>query len=78
MASLPMATCHVHRKVFEALGWTYNRTTGSHIILTRRGHKTLSLVCHAGKNMSRGTLRQLVRAAGLTDDEYLKAFNKHK
>ena len=59
-------------KVFQSLGWTEARRRGSHIILVREGHlATLSVPDH--KEVAVGTLRSLIRSAGVTLDEFVSA-----
>jgi len=59
-------------RVFQSHGWTVARQRGSHIILTKEGHMaTLSVPDH--REVARGTLRSLVRAAGLTMEQFLAA-----
>ena len=58
------------RRAFEKDGWEFGRQRGSHMILAKEGHMaTLSIPDH--KEVARGTLRSLIRAAGLTIDEFL-------
>jgi predicted RNA binding protein YcfA (HicA-like mRNA interferase family) len=60
----------VHK--FENLGWQIARQRGSHIILVKEGARaTLSVPDH--KEVARGTLRSLIRAAGLTAEEFIRA-----
>ncbi|MHB1038610.1 MAG: type II toxin-antitoxin system HicA family toxin, partial [Pirellulales bacterium] len=48
------------------------RQSSSHMILVREGHQaTLSVPDH--KEMAAGTLRTLIRSAGLTVDEFAEA-----
>jgi predicted RNA binding protein YcfA (HicA-like mRNA interferase family) len=55
--------------VFEKFGWQVARQRGSHIILVKEGARaTLSVPGH--KEVARGTLRALIRAAGLTVEEF--------
>jgi len=62
-------------KVFEKLGWQVARHQGSHIILTKKGHPaTLSVPKH--DRVARGTLRSLIRQAGITVEEFLLAASK--
>jgi predicted RNA binding protein YcfA (HicA-like mRNA interferase family) len=57
------------------LGWQVTRQKGSHIILTKAGHiATLSVPDH--KEVAKGTLRSLIRSAGLTVSEFLDALKK--
>jgi predicted RNA binding protein YcfA (HicA-like mRNA interferase family) len=56
--------------VFERFGWQNVRQRGSHIILTKEGSRaTLSVPDH--KEIARGTLRSLIRAAGLTVEQFM-------
>ena len=62
-------------KTFRKLGWQVARQRGSHIILTRLGHKaTLSVPNHA--EVARGTLRSLIARADLTVEEFLEALGR--
>jgi len=55
---------------FVRLGWKVARQRGSHVILVKTGHvATLSVPDHP--EVARGTLRALVRRAGLTMEEFL-------
>lgn len=55
--------------VFERFGWHIARQRGSHVILVKPDHiATLSVPDH--KEIAKGTLRSLIRAAGLTVDAF--------
>lgn len=57
-------------RVFTKLGWEVARQRGSHIILVKEGAMaTLSVPDH--REVARGTLRSLIRDAGLTVEEFL-------
>lgn len=57
-------------RIFESFGWSVARQRGSHIIMVKEGEiVTLSIPNH--KEVAKGTLRSLIRAAGLTVDEFL-------
>jgi predicted RNA binding protein YcfA (HicA-like mRNA interferase family) len=59
-------------KVFEALGWVLVRQRGSHMVLVKDDQiATLSVPDH--KEVAQGTLRSLIRSAGLTASEFLVA-----
>ena len=59
-------------RVFEALGWQVARQSGSHIIMVKQGESaTLSIPDH--NEVAKGTLRSLIRAAGLTVSEFVAA-----
>jgi predicted RNA binding protein YcfA (HicA-like mRNA interferase family) len=71
MASLPVLNGKEVVRLFERLGWRVVRQSSSHIILTKEGEiATLSVPDH--KEVAKGTLRSLIRAANLTIDEFVK------
>jgi predicted RNA binding protein YcfA (HicA-like mRNA interferase family) len=56
-------------RIFGEFGWRMNRQAGSHMILVKPGdHASLSVPDH--REVARGTLRTLIRSAGLTVDEF--------
>jgi predicted RNA binding protein YcfA (HicA-like mRNA interferase family) len=70
MASLPILSGREVVKAFESVGWSVARQSGSHIIMTKEGETvTLSIPDH--KEVAKGTLRSLIRAANLTVDEFV-------
>lgn len=74
MAQLPRLSGREVVKVFEALGWSHARQSGSHMILVRENHPaTLSVPNH--KEVAKGTLRSLIRLAGVTVDEFINAID---
>ena len=57
---------------FESFGWSIARRRGSHIIMTKPGEMaTLSVPDHP--TVAKGTLRSLIRSAGLTVAEFYEA-----
>lgn len=71
-AKLPVVSGREAVAAFQAFGWGVARQTSSHIILTKPGEMaTLSVPDH--KEVAKGTLRSLIRAAGLTVDEFAAA-----
>ncbi len=72
MPSLPVLRAQELVSVFERLGWHVARQRGSHIIMTKEGHiATLSIPAH--KEVAKGTLRGLIRAADVSVQEFLSA-----
>ena len=72
MARLPRLSGREVVKAFGRLGWEQARQTESHVIMVREGHPaTLSVPDH--KEVTLGTLRSLIRSAGLTVDEFVEA-----
>lgn len=59
-------------RVFGKFGWQFARQSASHMILTKPGEMaTLSVPDH--KEVAKGTLRSLIRAAGLTVEQFTSA-----
>lgn len=72
MARLPVLSGRDTASTFQALGWSVARQSSSHIILVKDGNPaTLSVPDH--KEVAKGTLRSLIRQAGLTVDEFVAA-----
>ena len=68
MPNLPVLSGRQIVKVFEFFGWEIVRQRGSHIILAKENHNaTLSGPDH--KEVAKGTLRSLIRSAGITVEE---------
>ena len=60
-------------KTFKRAGWKVIRQRSSHMILEKEGYEaTLSVPVHKGKNVKRGTLRDLIKDAGMSVDEFLE------
>jgi len=72
MPTLPVLRGWDVVRVFESFGWSVARQSSSHIIMIKEGEiTTLSIPDH--KDIAKGTLRSLIRAANLTVDEFVKA-----
>ncbi|MFQ5861065.1 MAG: type II toxin-antitoxin system HicA family toxin [Dehalococcoidia bacterium] len=70
MPRLPTISGREAVHAFERAGWRVARQSGSHIILRKPGIAvTLSVPNHPV--VKRGTLRSLIRKAGLTIDEFV-------
>ncbi len=71
MSSLPVITGQEAVKAFSKLGFSVARIKGSHHIMKKEGHRyVLSVPVHAGKTLAQGTLRGLIRAAEITEEEF--------
>ncbi|MBI4567609.1 MAG: type II toxin-antitoxin system HicA family toxin [Planctomycetes bacterium] len=57
-------------KAFCKAGWEEAGQVGSHLVLTKAGCRA-NLCVPQHREMSIGTLRALIRSAGLTVDEFL-------
>jgi predicted RNA binding protein YcfA (HicA-like mRNA interferase family) len=57
-------------KAFGEAGWQVLGQVGSHVVLTKAGERAnLSVPQH--KELSTGTLRALIRASGMTVEEFI-------
>ena len=71
MPRLPKVSGRRARAAFERVGFSFERQTGSHMILAKPGHPfTLAVPDH--REMRDGTLRDLIRKSGLTVEEFTK------
>lgn len=72
MPSVPLLRPNQVVKAFTRLGWEVARQRGSHIILVKDGNiATLSIPNHS--QVARGTLRSLIKRAGISVEEFLEA-----
>lgn len=70
MAKLPVLSGVEVIKAFEQAGWRRDRQRGSHVVLLRPGSiVSLSIPLH--REIAPGTLRSLIRHAGMAVDEFL-------
>ena len=70
MPPLPTLSGKEVVRMLEKAGWEKVRQRGSHMILIKPGEiASLSVPNH--KEVAKGTLRSLIRAAGLTPDAFL-------
>ncbi len=71
MPALPSVNGRTVVGAFAKLGWQVARQRGSHIILVKEGEMaTLSVPDH--REVAKGTLRSLIRAAGITVNEFVR------
>lgn len=70
MSKLPVVSGRECVRALERAGFYVKRQTGSHIIL-RRDEPFAQVVVPDHKVLDRGTLRVIIRQAGLTVDEFV-------
>lgn len=70
MATLPVISDREAVKAFEKIGFKFHHQRGSHIILYHVNGRHLSVPDH--KELDRGTLRALIRGAGISVEEFVK------
>ena len=69
MPQLPVLSWSETVRNFDRFGWDVARQRGSHIVMTKSGEMTtLSVPNHS--TVAKGTLRRLIRDAGLTVAEF--------
>lgn len=70
MPKLPLVSGKDAVQVFEKAGWKVARQKGSHMVLVKPGSiYSLSIPLHA--ELGPGLLRDQIRKAGLTVDEFI-------
>ena len=73
MYKLPIISGMEAIKAFSRAGWIPHRQVGSHVVLRNEGSKvTLQVPKH--KELKPGLLRGLIKAAGLSVEEFEKLF----
>lgn len=69
MTRLPVVSGAQAVKAFERAGWRVDRQRGSHVVMLKPGHiASLSIPQH--RELAPGTLRALIRAAGMDPDAF--------
>jgi predicted RNA binding protein YcfA (HicA-like mRNA interferase family) len=57
-------------KIVERQGWQLKRITGSHHIYAKEGVTViLSIPVHSNRDLPTGTLRAILKDAGMTEDD---------
>ena len=70
MTALPVVSGREVVKALEKIGFVFDRQRGSHMILRQENppHRRLTVPDH--QDVAKGTLRSIIRQAGLTVDEF--------
>jgi len=72
MPSLPAVDGRQAIRAFEKVGFSVVRVRGSHHIMKKSGHPVLlSIPVHGNRPIAPGTLRNLIKDAGLTVEEFI-------
>jgi predicted RNA binding protein YcfA (HicA-like mRNA interferase family) len=69
MSRLPACSGQDAIRAFQKLGYQVDHQTGSHIILRHPQMRRLTVPNH--RELAKGTLRALIREAGLTKEEFV-------
>lgn len=70
MTRLPVVSGRDAVKALRHVGYDLDHQTGSHMILRRREPPFRRLTVPNHKELAKGTLRAIIREAGLTVDEF--------
>lgn len=71
MPRLPSVSGERVVRAFQKAGWTEDRQHGSHVIMVKPGNPaSLSVPQH--REVAPGTLRSLIRASGMTVNEFIE------
>ena len=70
MSALPVVSGREVVKALEKIGYVFDRQRGSHMILRHQNppHRRMTVPDH--KEVAKGTLRAIIRQAGLTVEEF--------
>ena len=68
MSRLPVCSGADAVKAFRKVGYELDHQTGSHLILRHRTGRRLTVPNH--RELAKGTLRALIREAGLTKEQF--------
>ena len=68
MSRLPVCSGTDAVRAFRHLGYEVDHQTGSHIILRHPSQRRLTVPNH--RELAKGTLRALIREAGLTQEQF--------
>jgi predicted RNA binding protein YcfA (HicA-like mRNA interferase family) len=72
MPKLPAVTGEQAKTAFEKMGFVVHGIKGSHHVMKRTAvAKRLPIPIHSGKVLGAGLPKSLIRAAGITVDEFI-------
>ena len=63
-------------KAFGKIGFKVDRKSGSHTILRNDRGQILSIPDHKGKPVSKGVLRDSIKDAGITVEEFIELLKR--
>jgi predicted RNA binding protein YcfA (HicA-like mRNA interferase family) len=61
-------------KALKRLGWVLDHSTGSHHYMSGPSGRRLSIPVHKGRTLKQGTARQILKDAGVAEDEFFDAY----
>ncbi|MDD4889422.1 MAG: type II toxin-antitoxin system HicA family toxin [Phycisphaerae bacterium] len=72
MSKLPVVSGQEAVRALAKLGYALDHQTGSHLILRQNIHPFRRLTVPNHKELAKGTLRTIIREAGLTVEEFAR------
>lgn len=72
MSKLPVVSGKQTCKILEKIGFLVDHQTGSHIVLRNKRPPYRRLTIPNHKEIAKGTLRAIIRQAGITVEEFVK------
>jgi predicted RNA binding protein YcfA (HicA-like mRNA interferase family) len=70
MSRLPVCSGQEAVRAFRKIGYEVDHQTGSHIILRHATSRRLTVPNH--RKLAKGTLRAIIREAGITKEEFVE------
>ena len=70
MSELPRISVREAVKALKKIGYEQDRQRGSHIILRQVAYPHRRIIVPDHKEIAKGTIRAIIREAGLTVDEF--------
>jgi predicted RNA binding protein YcfA (HicA-like mRNA interferase family) len=58
-------------RALEKLGFRFRRQRGSHASFVHPDGRIVTIPMHSGRETARGTLREIIRVAGVSVDEFM-------
>jgi len=71
-AKLPAVQAQQVIKALEAIGFQRIKQSGSHATYRHPDGRWTIVAIHSGRTIPKGTLRKIIRDAGLTVEEFIK------
>jgi len=70
LSTLPRVSGREVVRALERLGYEFDRQHGSHMILRQRAHPYRRLAIPDHREIAKGTLRAIIRQAGITVEQF--------
>lgn len=72
MPDFPSRTGKEVVRALERLGYRKARQDGSHVRMKREGRTSLTVPVHHGKDLPKGTLNNIFKNSGFSEEEFRK------